>query len=167
MTVYDVVGGWVRGLCKKPAWCQKFPPVEPPGTKLNSVQKYWLCNCWVCRTCSAGPVPAWWLVCFFCFHAFLNYTIHMHSRVSVKFCLLFWFVCHQRCCWYQASSSTIPLSSYYYNDHIVHAGSRGYYRHTHASSWWVCSVVMPTMMLTSYVTMNDRNSSALTYIESG
>ena len=27
---YDVVGEWVRGLCKKSAWCQNFPPLEPP-----------------------------------------------------------------------------------------------------------------------------------------
>ena len=30
MTAYNVVGGWVRGLCKKLAWCQKFPPLDPP-----------------------------------------------------------------------------------------------------------------------------------------
>ena len=31
MTRYDVVGWWVLGLCKKPAWGRKFPPLEPPA----------------------------------------------------------------------------------------------------------------------------------------
>ena len=30
MTHYDVVGGWVMGLCKKPAWGRRFPPLAPP-----------------------------------------------------------------------------------------------------------------------------------------
>ena len=42
MTHYDVVDGWVLGLCKKPAWGRKFPPLEPPDPKyfLNGVFIY-------------------------------------------------------------------------------------------------------------------------------
>ena len=32
MTRYDVGGGWVMGLCKKPAWGRQFPPLAPPGS---------------------------------------------------------------------------------------------------------------------------------------
>ena len=41
MIRYDVEGGWVMGLCKKPAWGRKFPPLAPPGSapKIEEFQK--------------------------------------------------------------------------------------------------------------------------------
>ena len=29
VTLYDLVGGWEKRLCKKPAWCQKFLLLKP------------------------------------------------------------------------------------------------------------------------------------------
>ena len=31
VTLYDVVGWWVMGLCQKLAWGRGFPPLEPPS----------------------------------------------------------------------------------------------------------------------------------------
>ena len=83
-----------------------------------------------------------------------------HFQVPVCY-LLFWFACHQRCCWYQVchSSTTIPLSSYY-ND-IDLTGAMGTMAHTCKLTMGVLSHPPQCWQVTWQWMMNDRTSSAL------